>query len=213
MDCCIFFARCNDFDFHVGRTIVVDRPKIAYRRVERRKVPDAVCISSPNYILRDVVPAFPYPGSDTFDSLFGCRKPKVKQGYKIAFRLRFLNEPNVGTGGQCRLECEILPFGQQIIHALQHQTSGFDGYAFGVERRKAFRNFIGIDEFLASQHFGQHCVGCSRFSRTVAACYDIKFRHILSTKIAIFVLSPARMMKIRAFMKKSQPRFTGVSWC
>lgn len=99
MDCCIFFARCNDFDFHVGRTVVVDRPKIAYRRVERRKVPDAVCISSSNYILRDVVPAFPYPGSNTFDSLFRRRKPKVKQGYKIAFRLRFLNEPNVGTNG------------------------------------------------------------------------------------------------------------------
>lgn len=47
MDYCIFFARCNDFDFLVGRTVVVDRPKIAYRRVERRKVPDAVVFPAP----------------------------------------------------------------------------------------------------------------------------------------------------------------------
>ena len=102
---------------------------------------------------------------------------KKEQHCKLAFRLRPLHEFHIGTGRQRRFKCKILAFGQKIVHSLQHQPSGPDHHAFGIERRQPLCYFVGIDELPASQHFGQHGIGCSRFPCTVATRYDIEFRH------------------------------------
>ena len=78
MDCYIFFTRCNDFNFCVCRTIVVYRPEITNRRVECYKVLNAVCITTADYIRRDIVTTLAYPCRNTLDGLFGCRQPKVE---------------------------------------------------------------------------------------------------------------------------------------
>ena len=109
MDCYIFFARCNDFNFRISRTVIVYRPEITNRRIKCYKILNSTRITTANNIRRDVMSALAHSGSDTFDSLLGSRQPEIEQRYKVVFCLRPLYEFYIGPGCQCRFKGEILP--------------------------------------------------------------------------------------------------------
>ena len=37
---------------------------------------------------------------------------------------------------------------------MKHHFASIDSHSFGIERRKSFSNFVGVDEFFALEHFG-----------------------------------------------------------
>ena len=178
MLCCIVLSRRDDPDFGIGGAVVVDDPVVAQRSVECDHVAHAGGIAAADHLLGNVVTALAHPRCDAHDSQFRRGKPEEKQRNEVPHRVSLIDELHIGARGERRLEGEVLAGDQQVVHALQHQPPRVDSDAFGVERREALGDFVGIDEFAAVEHLRQHCIGSRCLTGAVASRYDVEFRHV-----------------------------------
>jgi hypothetical protein len=79
-----------------------------------------------------------------------------------------------GKGG---FKSKINPLIHKFIDSLQHQSTCFDGHAFGTKWRKAFGNFVGIHKLVTMQKLRQDRERSRRFAGAVASTDNVHGGH------------------------------------
>ena len=124
------------------------------------------------------MPSGGHPCGHSCDCKIRRVQPKVQNRDIVPGFLRVLYHLEKKTCGERGLDAEIgLPL-EQEPHLHQHIAAGGDVDAFRMERRKAFRELIGVHELAAFQHPRQKRVGRRGLPGTVATGYDEKSWHI-----------------------------------
>jgi hypothetical protein len=84
----------------------------------------------------------------------------------------------VRAAGAGRFEGEALHALRERAHARDHQAASRDGGCFGVEGRKAARDFVRVDELADFQLLGQEDLGGRRLACAVRAAEDDDVLHL-----------------------------------
>lgn len=168
----VFFGYCQDFliGFFVSDIddiivstfcdnterclrIICQYPSVTDGCVVMEEIIDPYVIAPSDCLFRDVVPSAFNPCLDSFNGKLRRIEPEIKQGDRVACALGHAYGFQQCARRQCCLNCKITSFLEKISDLQKHVSTCLNGGFFRVERRKAFGEFVGIDEFAAFQHF------------------------------------------------------------
>src|SRR5258708_29797749 len=108
-----------------------------------------------------------YPLSNSLHREVGTSQPEKRQLKNITIAAQLLDPSGIVLSRQGSLESESLSLLGEFMQSSQHHASGWQGYAGGIETRKAERDWVSIHVFEHTQLITQKKRCKSSFSRSV----------------------------------------------
>ena len=109
----------------------------------------------------------------TLDGKLRGGEPDIKQMHKIAQFMGLRHECVITSCCQGGFNRKGHSFLEESLDAVEHDTPRLYGHALGMEGRKAFGDFIGVDKLLTVKDVWQDGERRGGFSRTVATGDDV----------------------------------------